>query len=57
MIVSTVKKMEDAKNPELHKLIFDPIPRVDGIDISNDPLFQVRADIYLMSGRRRKAAG
>jgi catalase len=52
----SLTKMEDAKNPELHKIIFDPIPRVDGIDISNDPLFQVRADIYLLSGRRRRKA-
>jgi catalase len=49
-------KMEKADDAELRKIIFDPIPRVDGIDISNDPLFQVRADIYLMSGRRRRKA-
>jgi catalase len=29
---------------------------VDGIDSSGDPLPQVRADIYLLSGRRRRAA-
>jgi catalase len=38
-------------------IIFDPIPRVDGIDASADPLFEPRANIYLMSGRRRRAAG
>jgi catalase len=37
--------------------IFDPIPRVDGIDASDDPLLELRAAIYLMSGRRRRAAG
>ncbi|MGH7063598.1 MAG: catalase family peroxidase [Stellaceae bacterium] len=37
-------------------IIFDPIPRVDGIEASADPLFEARADIYLMSGRRRRAA-
>jgi catalase len=37
-------------------IIFDPIPRVDGIDASADPLFEPRANIYLMSGRRRRAA-
>src|SRR5271166_3718795 len=37
-------------------IIFDPIPRVDGIDPSNDPLLNVRADVYLTSGRRRRAA-
>ena len=36
-------------------IIFDPIPRVDGIDPSADPLLQPRADVYLMSGRRRRA--
>jgi catalase len=37
-------------------IIFDPIPRVDGIEPSADPLFEARANIYLMSGRRRRAA-
>ena len=36
--------------------IFDPIPRVDGIDPSDDPLLELRAAVYLMSGRRRRAA-
>jgi catalase len=35
---------------------FDPIPRVDGIDASDDPLLELRAAVYLMSGRRRRAA-
>lgn len=42
---------------EQQQIIFDPIPRVDGIEASNDPLFDARANIYLMSGRRRRAAG
>jgi catalase len=42
--------------PERQKIIFDPIPRVDGIDTSGDPLSEVRADLYLLSGRRRRAA-
>jgi catalase len=37
------------------RIIFDPIPRVDGIEASADPLFQPRADLYLLSGRRRRA--
>jgi catalase len=37
--------------------IFDPIPRVDGIDPSGDPLLEVRAAVYLLSGRQRRAAG
>ena len=36
---------------EQRHIIFDPIPRVDGIEASADPLFEPRANIYLMSGR------
>jgi catalase len=44
-------------NPaEQQRLIFDPIPRVDGIEASPDPLFEPRANVYLLSGRRRRAA-
>jgi catalase len=42
---------------EERRIIFDPIPRVDGIEASADPLFEERANIYLMSGRRRREAG
>jgi catalase len=38
-------------------IIFDPIPRVDGIEASPDPLFEPRANIYLMTGRRRRVGG
>lgn len=38
------------------QIIFDPIPRIDGIEPSNDPLLELRAAIYLISGRRRRAA-
>ena len=38
------------------QIIFDPIPRVDGIEPSGDPLLELRAAIYLLSGRRRRAA-
>jgi catalase len=37
-------------------IIFDPIPRVDGIEPSGDPLLELRAALYLLSGRRRRAA-
>jgi catalase len=37
-------------------IIFDPIPRVDGIEPSEDPLLELRAAVYLISGRRRRAA-
>jgi catalase len=41
---------------EQKKIIFDPIPRVDGIEPSDDPLLELRAAIYLISGRRRRKA-
>jgi catalase len=41
---------------EEKRIIFDPIPRVDGIDASEDPLLELRAAVYLISGRRRRAA-
>jgi catalase len=41
---------------EQKKIIFDPIPRVEGIDPSDDPLLELRAAIYLLSGRRRRQA-
>ncbi len=52
----TLTARVDENSPERRKIIFDPLPRVDGIDASGDPLTQVRADIYLLSGRRRRAA-
>ena len=45
----------DSLTAERH-IIFDPIPRVDGIEPSADPLFNPRADLYLLSGRRRRSA-
>lgn len=42
---------------EQQQIIFDPIPRVEGIEASADPLFDARANIYLMSGRRRRSDG
>jgi len=41
---------------EQRKIIFDPIPRTEGIESAGDPLLTPRADIYLISGRRRRAA-
>jgi catalase len=49
----TAVEAENAR--EQQKIIFDPIPRVPGIAASADPLFEPRANIYLMSGRRRRA--
>jgi catalase len=52
----TLTARVDDQEPERRKIIFDPIPRVDGIDPSGDPLSEVRSEIYLLSGRRRRAA-
>lgn len=41
---------------EQRKIIFDPIPRVKGVEPSDDPLLNVRAGVYLLSGRERRAA-
>jgi catalase len=41
---------------EQQTIIFDPIPRVDGIEPSDDPLLELRAAVYLLSGRRRRSA-
>jgi len=53
-IVLTAKVPDDAH--EQKKIIFDPIPRVDGIEPSDDPLLELRAAVYLISGRRRRQA-
>ena len=41
---------------EQKHIIFDPIPRVEGVDASDDPLLDVRAGVYLISGKERRAA-
>ena len=53
-ITLTEPMADNAK--EEKQIIFDPIPRVDGIEPSNDPLLEWRAAIYLISGRRRRTA-
>jgi catalase len=52
----TLTKRVDDQEPERRKIIFDPVPRVDGIESAGDPLTEVRADVYLLSGRRRRKA-
>lgn len=47
---------EAEQAPEQKKIIFDPIPRVEGIEPSADPLLDMRASVYLVSGRERRAA-
>ena len=52
----TLTARVDDMEPDRRKIIFDPIPRIDGIDTSGDPLSEVRSEIYLLSGRRRRKA-
>lgn len=46
---------EESRNLEKN-VIFDPIPRVEGVEASDDPLLDVRAAVYLISGKGRRAA-
>lgn len=46
-----------ADNDEAQRtIIYDPVPRVQGVEPSADPLIDMRAAIYLISGRERRAA-
>ncbi|GLA37200.1 hypothetical protein AnigIFM63309_003769 [Aspergillus niger] len=47
--------MEDNET-EQKRIIFDSVPRVEGIEPSGDPLIDTRAAAYLISGRERHAA-
>lgn len=53
--IELTQVMPDSPAEQKH-IIFDPIPRVDGIEASADPLLELRAAIYLLSGRRRRSA-
>ncbi len=53
--VSLTEAVTDS-DAEQRYIIFDPIPRVDGIEPSADPLLELRAAVYLLSGRRRRGA-
>jgi catalase len=53
--ILTLNERVDELAPERRKIIFDPVPKVDGIDPSGDPLIEVRSNVYLLSGRRRRA--
>lgn len=53
----TLTARVDDQTPERKKIIFDPVPRVDGIDPAGDPLTPLRSDAYILSGRRRRTEG
>lgn len=47
---------EEESRAQQKRIIFDPIPRVEGVEASDDPLLEVRANVYLISGQQRRAA-
>jgi len=53
--IELTKVLPDSLAQQKH-IIFDPIPRIDGIEPSADPLLELRAAIYLLSGRERRSA-
>ncbi|KAM3075163.1 hypothetical protein ACMFMG_007385 [Clarireedia jacksonii] len=52
----SIEGVKEDGEKESKNIIFDPIPRVDGVDVSPDPLLDVRAAAYLISGKERRAA-
>lgn len=53
-IEKTLSEEQSLKDQK--QIIFDPIPRVEGVETSDDPLLDVRASVYLISGRQRREA-
>lgn len=53
--LDTLLSAEDGLREEKRD-IFDPIPRVPGVEASADPLLEMRAAVYLISGKQRRAA-
>jgi catalase len=53
--VELTSPVTDAAAEQKH-VIFDPIPRLAGIEPSDDPLLELRAALYLISGRKRRTA-
>lgn len=52
----TLTSVAENNAREQQTIIFDPIPRIEGIEASDDPLLELRAAVYLLSGRRRRKA-
>ena len=50
-----IEGMQPNSDKEQKHIIFDPIPRLPGIEPSDDPLLELRAAVYLISGRERRA--
>lgn len=48
-ILSEQESLETQK-----RVIYDPIPRVKGVEPANDPMLEMRAAVYLLSGKQRR---
>lgn len=51
-----LEKVAPDNEKEQKQIIFDAMPRVEGIEPSNDPLIDFRSNVYLMSGKPRRDA-
>jgi catalase len=51
-----LEKLLEDNEKEQKWFILDPIPRVQGVGPSDDPLLEMRAAVYLWSGKQRRAA-
>lgn len=51
-----VNKLVEDSDVVAKTTIFDPLPRVKGVEPSDDPLLEMRAALYLISGKQRRAA-
>jgi len=51
-----MERLDENSEKDQKHAIMDPIPRVDGIEPSADPILEFRAALYLMAGRERRAA-
>ena len=49
-----VEKLVEDGDKAQKKIIFDPLPRVEGVEASADPLLEMRASVYLQSGKERR---
>lgn len=53
----TVESVVEDSDELQRTVILDPVPRVDGVEASDDPLIDFRASVYIQSGKERRAAG
>ena len=51
-----IDKVMDDNDEKQRNIIFDPVPRVEGIEPSDDPLLEMRASVYIQSGKVRRSA-